>query len=175
MADEWQKLIKATASLTRNGRKLSDQLLNLRGSVIHSYPHDDIIQRALILHVPDNRHYIQILVNEINGSYREGFYNATGALLRRLFESLLIDALEKNLGKESTIDESGNRLTFEKLIEIATANLTLPRGSKKFLQDIKKLGNDAVHGPRSVLTKKDIDDHKRNIRKMFQELTAIAY
>lgn len=87
----------------------------------------------------------------------------------------LIDALENHLGEKSTIDENGHRLAFEKLIEIAIAKLTLPRGSKKFLQNIKKLGDDAVHGPRSVLTKKDIDDHKRSIRKMFQELTAIAY
>jgi hypothetical protein len=65
----------------------------------------------------NTRGYIEAVCRELNGSFHYAYYNAAAVMLRRLLETLIIEAYE-HLNRETEIkDGSGNYLMLSDLAE----------------------------------------------------------
>ncbi len=120
----------------------------------------------------DDRHrvFLQILW-EANRSYDSACYNACAAMIRRLVESLIIEAFER-FGIADRIKQSGEYVAFGALIGRAAAEpmLRLTRSTKKVLPDLKFLGDLGAHNRMALVRKDDLDRLHNQIRAAVEEL-----
>ena len=116
--------------------------------IIHGWLPADIdgIQPAMdhsAGYIPDavwigTRGYIESVCKQLNGCFLAAYYDAASVMLRRLMETLIIEAYEK-LNRESEIkDGEGNYFMMKQLVERANGNashtgLNLGRDAKKNL------------------------------------------
>jgi hypothetical protein len=126
--------------------------------------------------VEGTRQYLQALVQQINGSYHFGFYDACAVLSRRLEECLLILAFEAAGAREAILDVKGDHVTLEKIISqvSATRHVKLARGATVTLTKMKELGDTAAHHPTYVTRQRDIDEHRVAYAKVISELVHLA-
>lgn len=125
--------------------------------------------------VSGTRTYLERLVKQINGSYDAGFFDASAVILRRLAESLLIEVYVSQ-GRQSEIKQGGVFLQFSGLIAYiaADANIAKSRGFVAGLNLVKDLGDTAAHDRTYITPKQDIDDNRTAIRRIINELLALA-
>jgi hypothetical protein len=101
----------------------------------------------------NTRGYIEEVCRELNGSFRHAYYNAAAVMLRRLLETLVIEAYE-HLNRETEIkDGRGNYLMLSDLAERACGEdghkgINLGRDSKKALKEARNVGNWSAHARR---------------------------
>jgi hypothetical protein len=122
----------------------------------------------------EDRHYIhKKILWEINKCYDAACYNACAAMLRRLTESLIIQAFEHH-GIESNIKKEDNYMQFSELIgkAIIESKLGLTRNTKRILPDLKYLGDLAAHNRKALVRKDDLDKIHQAIRSAIEELAA---
>lgn len=100
-------------------------------------------------------------------------------MLRRLMETLIIEAYE-HLHRESEIKESdGNYFMLKNLVDRANgkpphAGLNLGRDAKKSLEDVKALGDKSAHNRRFLAHAPDLTNIQSGVRTATQELIQIA-
>lgn len=127
----------------------------------------------------NTRGYVEEVCRELNGSFRHAYYNAAAVMLRRLLETLIIEAYD-NLGRESEIkDGGGNYMMLSDLAERACGEsghkgLNLGRDSKKALKDARTLGNWSAHARRFLAHASDLLKVQVGMRLLVQELIQIA-
>lgn len=127
----------------------------------------------------NTRGYIEEVCRELNGCFRHAYYNATAVTLRRLLETLIIEAYE-HLGQESEIkDGGGNYLMLSDLAERACGEkghkgLNLGRDSKNALKDARSVGNWSAHARRFLAHAGDLTKLQHGVRLLVQELILIA-
>lgn len=122
------------------------------------------------------RGYIEKICVQLNGAYQYGFYDCAAVMIRRIIETLIIEAYEK-LGREVEIKgEDNDYLMLGKLIEKTTASsgLSISRETKKGLKEIKKLGDLSAHNRRFNAKKNDIDRINDSLRMAFEDLANLA-
>jgi hypothetical protein len=125
------------------------------------------------------RGYIEEVCRELNGSFQHAYYNATAVMLRRLLETLIIEAYE-HINRESEIkDGGGNYLMLSDLAERACGEnghkgINLGRDSKKVLKDARNLGNWSAHARRFLAHAGDLTKFQAAMRFLVQELIQIA-
>jgi hypothetical protein len=122
--------------------------------------------------VKGSRDYIEKIVHEVNSCYRYACYNATGALIRRLIETMIIEIYETHGRAQEIQDKDGNFLRLEQLIgKLSSGSFAnISRNTKQLLKDAKVLGDTAVHNRKVLLIKDDIDSEKTNLRVAITEL-----
>jgi len=108
---------------------------------------------------------------EANRCYDAACYNGCAALIRRLIESLIIEAFEKH-GIDSRIKKNGDYLDLGALIgkAIAEPTLRLTRNTKKVLPALKFFGDMAAHNRMALVRKDDLDRLHNEIRAGIEEL-----
>jgi hypothetical protein len=127
----------------------------------------------------NTRGYIETVCREANGAFRHAYYNAAAVMLRRLFETLIIEAYE-HLGRENEIkDGGGNYLMLSDLAERVCGEnghkgLNLGRDSKKALKDARSMGNWSAHARRFIAHAGDLTKLQPGMRLLVQELIQIA-
>ncbi len=127
----------------------------------------------------NTRGYIEEVCRELNGCFRSAYYNAAAVMLRRLLETLIIEAYE-HLGRESEIkDAGGNYLMLSDLAERACGEknhqgLNLGRDSKKALKEARNVGNWSAHARRFLAHSGDLTKFQDGVRLLVQELIQIA-
>ena len=117
---------------------------------------DWVVDSTLVM---EQKHYIISVVEQINGTYREGYYDASAVMLRRLVETLIIEAYISK-GKVTEIkNDNGDFLGLKDLIDRASNGkyLNLSRNSKVILRRLKKLGDLSAHN-RTFIAKKSYFD-----------------
>jgi hypothetical protein len=120
----------------------------------------------------EDRHYVlKKVLWEINNSYDSACYNACAAMIRRLTESLIVQAFEHH-GIEAQIKKDDNFLDFSELIgkAIAEPKLGLTRNTKRILPDLKFFGDLASHNRKALVRKEDLDKLHQAIRSAIEEL-----
>jgi hypothetical protein len=126
-----------------------------------------------------NRGYVEAVCRELNGCFRAAYYNAAAVMLRRLLETLVIEAYE-HLGREAEIrDGGGNYFMLADLVERACgdkghAGLNLGRDAKAALKDARQIGNWAAHARRFIAHAADLTKLQSGARILVQELIQIA-
>lgn len=126
------------------------------------------------------RGYVDAVCRELNGCYRGAYYNAAAVMLRRLLETLVIEAYE-HLKRESEIkDGGGNYYMLADLVDRACgennhAGINLGRDAKKALKDARNVGNWSAHARRYLAKGPDLNELRPGVRLLAQELIHIAY
>ncbi|ABC81618.1 hypothetical protein [Anaeromyxobacter dehalogenans] len=122
------------------------------------------------------RGYIEVVCEQLNGCYFATYYDAASVMVRRLVETLLIEAYEK-LGREAEIKRDGTLFMLGDIVEraVSTSGLsTLSRDSKKALKSVKELGDSSAHNRRFIARKHDLDDLRSPLRRLVDDLIALA-
>jgi len=127
----------------------------------------------------NTRGYIEEVCRELNGSFHHAYYNAAAVMLRRLLETLIIEAYE-HLRREIEIkDGGGNYLMLSDLAERACGEnghkgINLGRDSKKGLKEARSVGNWSAHARRFLAHAGDLTKLQAGMRLLVQELIQIA-
>jgi hypothetical protein len=125
--------------------------------------------------VRKTRGYIEKIVYQINGAYEHGWYDACAVMIRRLVETLIIEAFEK-YGIANKIQNNGDFFYLKDLIN-ATLNESawnLGRNTKQALPKLKDIGDRSAHSRRFVAHRSDIDKITSDLRIVVQELIYLA-
>jgi hypothetical protein len=125
--------------------------------------------------VQGTRPHLEQLVKQINGAYNYQFYDSSTVLIRRLLESLIIEAfIHKKLVNDIRVNNTF--LMLDKLIVKISSHpqIVLGRNTPKSMDAIKGLGDTAAHDRTYITTKPDIDDLKPQIRRTIKELLILA-
>lgn len=131
----------------------------------------------------NTRSYYMILVRQINGCYTNGWYDASAVMLRKLFESLLIDCFKANQIEDLARDENGHYLSLDKLIDKFLSisqndkRLSLPRNVYKYLpklKELKRIGDSAAHDYYYYTKRQDLERFHEAIRLIVDALVYSA-
>lgn len=134
---------------------------------------DNIVMLSL---VRGTRPYLERIVHQINGSYENGWYDAAAVMVRRLVETLIIEAYEAN-GRVSEIkDRHGDFFFLSDLISkiLGDPHFNLSRPAKKALPDLKDVGDKSAHSRFYTAHRRDIEKLAPLLRNVVQELLAVA-
>jgi hypothetical protein len=93
--------------------------------------------------VRGTRGYLEKTANQINGCYQHGWFDACAVMIRRLVETVIIEAFEHNGIAHKIQDGSGNFVRLEQLINAALGEQSwnLGRDTKRGLPRLKSLGD----------------------------------
>jgi hypothetical protein len=124
----------------------------------------------------DTRGYIEKVCEQMNGCYQFAFFDAASVMMRRLVETLIVEAYEK-LQRESEIkDGNGNYLMLRDLVTRAIGQqpIGVGRDAKDTLARIKEMGDRSAHNRRYNAVKSDMDKVQSGVRVVVDELINIA-
>jgi hypothetical protein len=124
------------------------------------------------------RGYIERVAEQINIAFENGAFDASAVMVRRLVETLLVEAFEHH-GIISKIKDptTGDFFHLSKVVPIAiaeTAKWNLSRNSKQALSSLKNLGDLSAHNRRFNAHRRDIERVRDGLRVVVQELISIA-
>ena len=133
---------------------------------------DRIIDTALVRGAPGN--FIRI-VDQINGTYERGWYDACAVMLRRLLEMLIIEAFVANGMKGKIKGQNGRFLRLNGLIRNACNESSWALDDNgDLLRRLNAIGNWSAHKRRFVANRQDIDTYVPELRVVVQELVFLA-
>jgi hypothetical protein len=126
--------------------------------------------------VRGTRGYIERVANQVNGSYENGWYDACAVMLRRLIETLIIEAFEYHNVASKIKNQSGDFMYLRDLIDktLAEPLWNLGRNTKQALPRLKDIGDKSAHSRRYIAQRGDIQPLIPDIRTVLQELIYIA-
>lgn len=124
----------------------------------------------------NTRGYIERVVNQINGAYENGWYDACAVMLRRLIETLIIEAFEHYKIESKIKNSKGDFFYLRDLIDkcLSETSWSLGRNCKQALPKLKDVGDKSAHSRRFIAQRGDIDPLLSDIRVVVQELLFIA-
>ncbi len=126
--------------------------------------------------VRDTRGYIETVVHQINGTYEDGYYDACLVMIRRLLETLIIEAFEHKSAADKIKNSEGNFFFLDELIDTLAkqTDWNLSRNTKDALPRLKKFGDLAAHNRRFNAHRGDIEKLMNDLRVVVQELVYLA-
>jgi hypothetical protein len=162
----------ALKSLARS--RIRDQLKSILGPT-----HPKVDQDLGYLPKPvwiNTRGYIEKVCEQLNGCFQFTFYDGASVLVRRLVETLVIEAFETLQREHEIRGNDGNYLMLSGLVSAATGSkgINLGRDAKKALADVKELGDRSAHNRRFNATKPDLEKIQSGVRVAADELINIA-
>jgi Domain of unknown function (DUF4145) len=114
------------------------------------------------------------VLEEANRCYDQNCPNACAAMLRRLTESLIIEAFEAHQIEATIKDAAGEYIELKALIGKATAEpaLKLSRNTRNALPNLKILGDLSSHSRRHLVRHDDLNGLQKDARIAVEELAA---
>lgn len=136
-------------------------------------PRNAIIPAVLF---DNTRGYLIKVVNQANGAYSKGWYDACAVMLRRLLETLIIEAFEKHNIAGNIQNPSGDFLFLRDLIDrtVSETKWNLSRNAKSAMPRLKDVGDKSAHSRRFNAVRTDIDKIAGDLRVAIEELLCIA-
>ena len=132
-----------------------------------------IVPRSL---VRSTRGYIERIANQANGCYENGWYDACAVIVRRLVETLIIEAYEKHSIAKNIKNPQGDFFTLKDLVSrcLTEPKWNLSRNCKQALPKLKDIGDKSAHSRRYIAQRGDLDPLLPDIRLVVQELIFLA-
>ena len=126
--------------------------------------------------VTGTRPYIEKIANQINGAYEHGWFDAAAVMIRRLVETLIIEAFERHKLADKIKNEHGDFFYLRDLVSrtLSESSWNLGRNVKQALPKLKDVGDKSAHSRRYLAHRSDIDDIRDYLRVVVQELLFIA-
>lgn len=106
------------------------------------------------------RGYLIAVGRQANGCYAAGWYDGCAVMMRRLLESVVIEAFEaKRIDAKIKDPTTGDFFQLTAIINAATAepSWNLPRNVKKQLPNLRDLGHTSAHNRYYLAKQADID------------------
>ncbi len=132
-----------------------------------------VVMKSLTRHT---RGYIEKTVDQINGCYENGWYDACAVMIRRLLETLIIEAFEQQKAGHLIQESSGHYKQLGELVDEAL-NYTgwkLQRDTEKCLRQLKNVGDMSAHARRFIAHRGDIEKWIPGLRVTVQEFVYLA-
>ena len=124
--------------------------------------------------VKGTRGYLIRVVDQINGTYENGWYDACAIMLRRLIETLIIEVYVET-GRSEDIKKNGRFMRLDGLVKFASNdNLLALDESGNTLRKLKDIGNWSAHKRRYNANRQDIDRVLPAVRIVVQEMVYLA-
>lgn len=126
--------------------------------------------------VRKTRGYLERVANQVNGAYENGWYDACAVMIRRLLETLIIEAFEEHKIANKIKNKWGEFFYLRDLIAatLGEPEWNLTRNCKQALPRLKDIGDKSAHSRRFVAQRSDIDPLKDDVRLVIQELIYLA-
>ena len=126
--------------------------------------------------VRNTRGYIERVIHQINGSYSKGWYDACAVMIRRLVETLIIEAFEEHGVADKIKNKNGDFFYLRDLIThtLSERAWNLSRNTKSALPRLKDVGDLSAHSRRFNAQRQDIDKLISDLRVVVQELVTLA-
>ncbi len=126
--------------------------------------------------VRGTRGYIENVANQANGCYENGWYDSCAVMIRRLIETLIIEAFEKHSIAQKIKNPQGDFFYLRDLIGLCVTETAwnLSRNCKQALPKLKDIGDKSAHSRRYIAHRGDVDPLLADIRLVVQELTYLA-
>lgn len=134
---------------------------------------DKVVLRSLTRRTPG---YIEKIANQANGAYENGWYDACAVMLRRLLETLIIEAFEHHKISDKIKNSQGDFVYLSDLISacLAEKSWNLGRNSRSAMGRLKDLGDRSAHSRRFIAHRGDVDSKLDDVRIVAQELLFLA-
>lgn len=122
------------------------------------------------------RGYIENVCKQVNGCFFHGYYDGTAVLIRRLFETLIIESYEFKKRANEIKDADGHYFMLGELInKILNPNgIHIGRDAGKALKNIKALGDRSAHNRHFNAKKNDLEKIQEDVRLTSQVLLSVA-
>jgi hypothetical protein len=126
--------------------------------------------------VRGTRGYIERVVNQANGAYEKGWYDACAVMVRRLLETLIIEAFENAKIASKIQNTAGDFIYLRDLIDqcLQEPSWNLTRNCKQALPKLKDIGDKSAHSRRYNAHRGDVDPLLPDIRLVVQEFVYLA-
>ena len=126
--------------------------------------------------VRGTRGYIERVVNQINGCYENGWYDASAVMTRRLLETLIIETFEHHRIASRIQNAAGDFFYLRDLIDACLKERVwnLTRNCKQAMPRLKDIGDKSAHSRRYNAHRGDIAPLTADIRLVVQELIYLA-
>jgi hypothetical protein len=120
--------------------------------------------------------YIESVVNQINSAYETACYDACAVMIRRLVETLIIEAFEHNDIADTIKTPAGDFFYLRELITytLNEKKWNLGRNTRQALPKLKNIGDLSAHSRRHLAHRSDIDNIIPDLRIAAQELIHLA-
>lgn len=191
--DEWYSLSSLSdlrSYIQEKAMKDYDPDTPIGGSILVS-GHNNYISPSSVLHsddVPDSgqvvphsvvsgtRDYIEKIVYQINGAYENSWFDCCAVMIRRLIETLIIEAFESHEIADKIKNSTGDFVFLRDLINLTLAEATwnLGRTSRVALPKLNDIGNLSAHSRRFIAQRQDIDRVLDDLRVITQEFVYLA-
>ncbi len=124
----------------------------------------------------NTRGYLEKVVFQINTTYDNTCYDACAVMIRRLVETLIIDAFEYRGIADSIKSANGEFLPLDELVDktVSERGWNLRRDTKQELKKLKHIGDLSAHGRRYNAQRHDIDGHIAGLRVVAEELLYLS-
>jgi hypothetical protein len=126
--------------------------------------------------VRGTRGYIERVVNQINGCFENGWNDAAAVMIRRLLETLIIEAFEHHKIASKIQNSVGDFFYLRDLIDACLRESTwnLTRNCKQAMPRLKDIGDKSAHSRRYNAQRGDIAPLTADLRLVVQELIYLA-
>ncbi len=134
---------------------------------------DRIVYMSL---VRGTRGYIEQTAHQINGTYDKGWYDACAVMIRRLVETLIIEAFEAYNIASKIQNPQGEFMYLSNLIPLCVSETAwnMGRNAKSALPKLKDIGDKSAHSRRFIAQRPDIYIIIPDLRVVVQELIFIS-
>jgi len=152
--------------LTRNLKESIEKTLLIE---LELKPTNNLLDLSLLDGTP---YYIKKTSEQMNCCYDNGLYDACLVMMRKLIETLIIEAYERYSSASEITDTNGNFYYLSELIPhyLQSNHWTVSRNFEKHIKTIKKFGDLSAHNRRFFAKKTDIDSFKLDLRQCIQEI-----
>lgn len=122
------------------------------------------------------RGYLEKIANQANGAYSQGWYDASAVMVRRLIETLIIEAFEKHNISDRIKGPTGDFVYLRDLIDktVSESSWNLSRNTKAALPRLKDVGDKSAHSRRFNAVRDDLESLKNDLRVVTEELLVLA-
>jgi hypothetical protein len=111
----------------------------------------------------------------MNGCFAEGWYDACAVMMRRLVETVIIEAFEsKKIANKIKSGQGDFQLSTLVGLAISEPSFSLSRNSKKMLPQLRDIGHLSAHGRAFFATRPDIEKVQLPCRGVVEEFLRIA-
>lgn len=127
--------------------------------------------------VANTRGYIERVVAQINGTYENGWYDGCAVMIRRLLETLIVEAFENyKIASKIQNPKTGDFYYLSDLISctLSESSWNLSRNSRQAMPKLKTVGDLSAHSRRYNAHRNDIDNIIPDLRVVAQELLYLA-
>lgn len=122
------------------------------------------------------RGYLEKVVNQANGAYSQGWFDASAVMVRRLLETLIIEAFENHQRSNEIKNSAGDFLYLRDLISatLQCSAWNLSRNTRNALPKLKDVGDKSAHSRRFNAVRNDLESIRSDLRCSAEELLSLA-